>query len=300
MKIIRDKFKDVNAIKLSGKNFDAVYLHENGGKLVSFKDKATNTEWLAQDENENYIPQSTGGIYIEAEVSGADEMFPTIDPCMGYPCHGEVCRVPHNVVVSDERLTIEYTSKKFMYKYKKTISETDCGNMKIEYEIENTGRDSLPCLWAFHMMFAAEDGGRAFAEVEKTATAEIIFDDTGRFGKKGDIISLDDKLLTSREYKENGDAYKYYISEPVKEGKCGYFRPDKSCGVALCYDMDKLPYLGIWMNDGGFKNMYSATVEPCNLPFDSPENAKKRGFEFLIHPGEKMEFDIVLKMVEKI
>ena len=300
MEIIKHKFKDVNAIKLSGKNFDAVYLPEKGGKLVSFVDKAKNIEWLAQDKNEKYIPQSLDGIYIEGEVSGADEMFPTIDPCMDYPCHGEVCRVSHKTVISDEKLMLKYTSKKFSYEYKKTISETDCGNMRVEYEIENTGNESLPCLWALHMMFAASAGGRVFASINDGEEAEIMFDDRSRFGSSGDVISLKDEHFISCEYKKNGDAYKYYVKEPVKEGFCGYYRQDKGCGVALCYDREKLPYLGVWMNDGGFKNMYSAAVEPCNIPFDSPENAKKRGFEFSIQPRGKMKFELILKIIEEI
>ena len=53
------------------------------------------------------------------------------------------------------------------------------------------------------------------------------------------------------------------------------------------------------MNDGGFKNMHSATIEPCNIPYDSPENAKKRGIEFSILPKEKMNFKIVMKIINE-
>lgn len=303
MKISNHKFKDVNGIMVLGKMFKAIFLPENGGKLVSFVDRANCIEWLAQDENEKYIPQSIDGVYVEAEVSGADEMFPTIDPCccMGkeYPCHGEVCRTSHKAEISGNKLTLVYTSKNFLYQYKKTVSETSCGAMQIEYEIENTGKEKLPCLWALHMMFAAEDGGKVFASVSENAEAEIMFDDRNRFGLRGDVILLNDAHFTSRKYKENGDAYKYYVKNPVKEGICGYYRRDKGCGVTLYYDKEKLPYLGVWMNDGGFKNMHSATIEPCNIPYDSPENAKKRGIEFSIAPREKINFEIVMKIINE-
>lgn len=303
MKITNHKFKDVDGLRITGKNFEAIFLPENGGKLVSFVDRTNHIEWLAQDINEKYIPQSVDGVYVDAEVSGADEMFPTIDPCniMGkdYPCHGEVCRVSHQAVISDNKLILKNTSHKFSYVYKKTVSETSCGNMRIEYEIENTGDEILPCLWAFHMMFAAEDGGKVFASVCENADAEIMFDDRKRFGTRGDVINLKEEHFISREYKEKGDAYKYYIKEPLKEGLCGYYRKNRACGVALCYDKEKLPYLGIWMNDGGFKNMHSATVEPCNIPYDSPEKANDRGIKFSIPPKKKMNFEIVMKIINE-
>lgn len=299
MEFINSSFKDVSSVVIKCEKFDATFLPENGGKLVSVKDKS-NTEWLAQDKNYKYIPQTKDGVYIDAEVSGADEMFPTIDPCVvngnSYPCHGEVCRISHRYYVDENNLVIQYHSNELKYDYKKIISENDDGSLNIKYEIKNNSDADFPCIWAFHMMFSSVDGGYAFACLPDDAHGEIMFDDTKRFGKREDVIVLKKEHFTNGKYQKDGDAYKYYITKPLENGICGYWRNDvKSC-LKLTYDVKKLPYLGIWVNDGGFKEMYSTAVEPCNIPYDSIKNAKKHGYEFSIPSKAAFEFEINLSL----
>ena len=150
MEFEKSLFKDVLSVTVKSKELEAVFLPENGGKLVSLKDNISNTEWLAQDKNPHYIAQTMEGAYVDAEVSGADEMFPTIDPCVvngkSYPCHGEVCRVSHNYYVIEDKLVIEYSSKELEYDYKKIISENKDGSLNIKYEIKNLSDSNLPCM----------------------------------------------------------------------------------------------------------------------------------------------------------
>jgi len=303
LEIINSSFKDVSSVVVKCKKFDATFLPENGGKLVSVKDKS-NIEWLSQDKNPKYIPQTKDGVYIDAEVSGADEMFPTIDPCIvsgnSYPCHGEACRASHGYHIDANKLVIEYSSSELKYDYKKIISENADGSLNIKYEIKNKGDSDFPCIWAFHMMFSSDEGGYAFAALPDIAFGEIMFDDTKRFGKRGDIIAIKKEHFTSGKYQKNGDAYKYYITKPLVKGFCGYWRNDvKSC-LKLTYDAKKLPYLGVWINDGGFKEIHSTAVEPCNIPYDSIENAKKHGYEFSIPSKAVFEFEINLSLENSI
>ncbi len=303
MKIERVKFKDVEGVRVSTKSLEAIYLPQYGGKLVSLKDTDSKQEWLAQDKNEKYIPQTIDGSYIESEVSAADEMFPTIDPCvkngLEYPCHGEVCRVAHREKIEPDALEMEYQSQELGYIYTKKVTCDEGDGLIVKYTIENKNSFDFPCLWALHLMFDAQEGGKIIGGFEDNDKVEIIFDDRNHFGKKGDILPISDRLLTSGEYRESGDAYKYYILNSLKEGYCGYYREDIKKGIKLSYDKNILPYLGVWINDGGFKDMHSAAGEPCNLPYDSPENAEKRGFGFILKPEEKLEFVIKFEIISK-
>lgn len=301
MKTEKIKFKDVEGVCVTTDRLSLVYLPDNGGKLISIKDNS-GREWMAQDENPHYIPVRLGDSYVESEVSGADEMFPTIDPCdcggYEYPCHGEVCRVSHSYAFSDKGVVMEYASAEVGYKYKKTISETESGGVRAEYLIENLRDDELPCLWALHAMFAAVPGGRVFAGIGDDETVEIMFDETGRLGKSGDLLKLDAKSLVSSEFVPGGEAYKYYLTNKLREGYCGYFDDAAGAGIKLSYDAEKLPYLGVWMNNGGFKNMYNAAVEPCNIPYDSPVEAGKRGMKFSIPPKGNFSFKIDVEFIK--
>lgn len=302
MRILNCNFKNVRGIKIITAAFEAVYLAEYGGKLVSLKDLKHNTEWLAQDKNPKYIPQFIGGNYVDCEVSGADEMFPTIDLCrcnnVEYPCHGEVCRVPHKCEISDDTLIMSYKSDLLGYEYKKHISEGENGAIRCRYEIKNLNSEDFACIWALHLMFAAEEKGMIFAQFCENPTVEFMFDDRQTYGKRGTKSKLKKEYLISSQYKKNGDAYKFYITNPIKNGVCGYYRNSRAGGIRLKYDAEKLPYLGIWINNGGFKNTHTAAVEPCNIPFDSVTEAKKRGYAFNIKPNEVFSFEISIEKAD--
>ncbi len=295
MQVNKTRFKDVEGVCVTTEKLSLTYLPGNGGKLISIKDNS-GREWLAQDKNPHYVPIRMGGSYVEGEVSGADEMFPTIDPCTcngyEYPCHGEVCRVSHNLEVSGEMAVMEYTSAERGYKYSKTVSENADGGVCAEYRIENQRKEELPCLWALHTMFAAVPGGRVIAGISNDETVEIMFDETARLGKTGDVLKLDEQSLVSAPFVPGGEAYKYYFTNKLSEGFCGYVDDEKGTGIKLSYDLEMLPYLGVWMNNGGFKNMYNAAVEPCNIPYDSPVAAGRRGIEFFIPPRGEISFKI--------
>ena len=301
MRVVKSRFKDAECLKVFTSAFEATYLNQYGGKQVSLKDLKYGIEWLAQDKNDKYIPQFIGGNYIESEVSGIDEMFPTIDPCLcrgyEYPCHGEVCRVSHRYEVQEDTLIMGYKSEALGYSYKKHIFEGKNGEIHSKYFIKNLNDRELPCIWALHLMFSAAEGGRIFAHTADSSNVEFMFDDRSKYGKRGTKLKLDKDYMTSGTYEKNGDAYKFYITEPLKEGICGYYRDAAHGGIRIRYDAKKLPYLGVWINDGGFKNMYSAAVEPCNIPFDSVIEAEKRGFKFSLAPGEDLTFEIIMEKI---
>ena len=137
-------FKDVEGILCDTGKLRAIYLPRYGGKLVSLKD-FQGREWLAQDKNTKYIPPRIGSSYVECEVSGADDMFPTIDPCCCngkvYPCHGEVCRVEHKDKVYEDFLEMKYSSLELGYYYKKTIFGGNDDEIVVKYTIKNTGTE---------------------------------------------------------------------------------------------------------------------------------------------------------------
>ena len=70
-------------------------------------------------------------------------------------------------------------------------------------------------------------------------------------------------------------------------------------GIALEFDSGKIPFLGVWMNNGGFKNMHSAALEPCTLPFDSPVDAEKRGNTLMLYKGDRYSFKVCFRLFDE-
>lgn len=306
MKIYSTTFKDVSGICAETETLKAVFLPQYGAKLASLIYKEDNYEILAQDENKVYLPQSKNSVYIENEVSAVDDLFPTIDPCRTgfadnaeYPCHGETLRFPHKYSINENTLTMEFVSETFGYKFTKLVKEGECGGITVAYAITNLSDADFPCIFGLHCMLAAEKGGKVLT-FEKPGDAVMMFDEDGQFGKPLQKVALSDKMLVSDAFDENGNAYKYYLCKEKTTGKCGYYNPAIRKNIILSYDGNALPYLGIWMNNGKFKGMYNAALEPCTAPYDSPVNAKEKGYNFIIGKGETYSAEITFTAKDSV
>ena len=66
--------------------------------------------------------------------------------------------------------------------------------------------------------------------------------------------------------------------------------------LLFTFDPEKLPYLGLWLNNGAFQNGYSITPEPCTVPFDAPERAAKRGYTSTIPAGGAFAFAMQINL----
>ena len=56
--------------------------------------------------------------------------------------------------------------------------------------------------------------------------------------------------------------------------------------------LPKIPYLGVWLNSGGFKDMYNLALEPCTSPFDTPVRASERNCGSVLESSEMQQFSI--------
>ena len=127
--IRKTNYKDRPAISVETEKAVALFLPEDGGKLASVRIKADDWEFLAQMPDQSYRVLAYDGSYVDAECSACDEMFPTIDPCSPsaffaeYPDHGEVCRMSHNVTISENAVTFAVTSEKLGYTYQNRQSD---------------------------------------------------------------------------------------------------------------------------------------------------------------------------------
>ena len=160
------------------------------------------------------------------------------------------------------------------------------GGLDIVYRICNNGESDFPYLWAGHIMLQGEDGARVFTCFDgRHVPTEMMFSTAG--SAEADL-PLD--RLTGFQPGE-GAAYKFYYTEAMTEGVFGLEYAD---GKRLTFTLDekKLPYLGIWFNNGEFQDLYSITPEPCSVPFDAPDRAAARGITSMIPAGECFTFTL--------
>jgi hypothetical protein len=61
----------------------------------------------------------------------------------------------------------------------------------------------------------------------------------------------------------------------MTEGWCALRDSVTGDTIGLSYPVDKLPYFGIWVNEGGYKNQYNVAPEPSTGALDRLDIAKQ-------------------------
>ncbi len=286
--ISKSMYKDRPAIKIYNEKFEALFLPEDGAKLVSFKTKR-GKELFAEANNEKYKRLFIDSSYIDSECSAFDDMFPTIDPCvinkMDYLDHGQVCRIEHNYEIKDTEVIFSCNIENLNITYNKTVFIED-DKLCIKYEIKNMNEFDFPYLWAGHMMFMGEEKAQVLSDFSDE-DIEIMF---GR-------PPVDAPVSRLSKFGE-GVSFKYYYTKDKTPLKCGILYPESALKVSVEFDESCVKYLGVWLNPGDFKGMYNVALEPCTALFDDPIRAKKAGAESVIRPGEVVCFTMKVSCKE--
>lgn len=294
--ITHTTYKNRPAIVVEGPVLRATFLPEDGGKMASLK-TAEGKELLLVKEGQAYKTLGLEGSYVASECSAFDDMCPTIDPYTPlsgafqgetYPDHGEACRLPYAVKRENDWVTFTAKSKLFPLTYRKTVTATDSG-LAISYAVENAGEEGFPFLWAGHIMLQGEEGMVLNTPFPGNAPTASCFCTEGY-----DITTLPKDRLTGF-IPGKGAAYKFYYTQKIKEGR---FSLSYANGKELLftYDGEKVPYLGVWLNNGEFQNIYNIAPEPCTIPFDAPDKAAKRGYYGEIPPKGEFSFTLTITL----
>lgn len=288
IKIYETTFKDVSAVNVETQKLIATFLPELGGKFTSLIDKRTNRQLMEQNPGEKYQKLSYAGEYVPAECSAFDDMFPTIDAfrCNQFPWngaempdHGEVCGLPWDYEINGDSLKLSTYGVRFPYRFQKSVGEEN-GNIKISYKVTNLCPFDFDFVYAAHCMIAGEAGAEVTFPFSHGEICTGIFHEQHEFSY-GDKMTWQGCTLPP---KGDNRAYKFFFDKPIPEGWCKCTYKDGSF-VKMVFPEDKLPWMGLWLNTGSFKNMYNIAFEPCSGTHDRPDIARQHG-KFSVLPAK--------------
>lgn len=288
---MQSQYKDKNSIVLETSRLRAEFLPDPGGKLVSLLNKATGFEFLVQRNNELYRNQPFGGLFVEGECSGFDDMFPTIDECLyeNYPWkgvkmvdHGEVWSMPWDHKIEKGALYMTIKGIHFPYILEKNIYFNSENSLRFEYTLTNTSAFDFEFLWAAHIMINIKEGTQVIVPDDCREAVTVLTNGNGKFGDINNWPYFKDP---------NGNSYrgdisrpeavkgfeKYYFNNRLENGWCELKYPDNKNKLKVSFPVDKVPYLGILMNENGWDELYNIIIEPCTICYDRPDVAKKYG-----------------------
>lgn len=303
------EFKACSAVQLENDNLKVVILPSIGGKIASIYNKGKAFELLFQNKAEEYKKPRIYDDFGLYDASGFDDAFPTIDECrvnyggkeVIYPNHGEIWSSDFKYSTDGEKVTLSGTSSILPYGYEKTIYLKD-SCLVIEYRIANYGEYEMPCIWAMHCLINCEEDMQLVLPQDTIEVINVLKSDyLGEAGQvhsypvtrdiKGSDYHLDRILSRS-----SGKMEKYYVRGKIAHGCCGVVYPSQDVSFNIYFDKNKLPYLGFWITEGGFRGDYNCALEPTNGYYDNIDTAKRQNSLFLLKAGEKLAFDIRLEL----
>ena len=292
-------YKSRPAIRVETATLTALFLPEDGGKLVSVTSNRDGFEFLCQNPSPDYARLAYDGSYVDSECSSWDDMFPTIDPYtpeageyagITYPDHGEVCRLPMTVTTEGDSVVLSCTSRLFAVDFEKKITPEANGALALTYTIRNRGREDFPYVWAAHCMMQGADDLRVESPYPADAPAAYMF------GPEGRETFPRDRLMGYGA--GTGAAYKLYYTEPTDGGFLRAVYTESGHAFEMDYrdSAAAIPYVGLWINNGSFKGYYNIALECASAPYDAPHKAMERGYCSVIPAGESLTFTLRVRV----
>lgn len=278
---------------------------ELGGKIASLIRLESGYEYLMQPREPERADRrrSYGDNFEDYETSGFDECAPTVAECLypeepflgsRLPDHGDVWCLPSAVEMVRQHICLTTHLRSLPLRLKKTVQVQE-NKVRLDYEATNLSQSIVKFLWSAHPLLRVEAGAEIILPKE-VKEIEVGWSAEESLGKPGERCTWPEATERSgRTIKLNrivspsaGTAEKLFTPR-LSQGFCGMFLPRENEGIAFRFDPGLVPYLGIWICQGGWPTSraakhFTVALEPCIGRPDSLEKAVRRN-ECAVLPG---------------
>jgi len=259
-----------------------------GGKIASIIYKPHETELLWQNPSDGFVTSEYDSAFADGDMSGIDDMFPTIDECFypdgpwkgtRLPDHGEVWALPWDYQVNENEVTLSVLGVRIPYKLTKILSLKE-QKVELRYELSNLSPFSFKFIWVLHPLFKVDEFTRIILPecVKQVINVGNSQSRLGAYGSThswpitkdclGEVYDMS-KILPP----EKGSCDKYYVLNSTPEGWCALLNKRNKLEIRVAFTKEQVPYLGIWVNEGAYHEQYNVALEPCTGAFDKVDIA---------------------------
>jgi len=274
-----------------------VVLPELGGKITSLVRLASGREFLLSlpGENRAFRRPHYGATFVDYNNVGFDECIPTIAECRypegehqgaQLPDHGDAWSLPWQYDTLNEQLSLCVSGRSLPYSLRKRLT-LEGNELTIEYQLQNRSGSAFHYLWSSHPLLRVEPGDRIVLPPE---SGVMLIDSSqgGRLGRKGESCTWPIARLSNGAtddlsvMKSRGDQSDKLYTPRLQNGYCGIYYPSTGESIFFRFDVEIVPYVGIWICHGGSgaddpKQPYTVALEPCGGRPDSLAEAVARG-----------------------
>ena len=282
---------------LENNKYKVQIIPSRGCKIASFLYKDNDFDVFHQPQHnynnleEKYPKGIPGDLFINYDTSGCDDCIPTIDPCeVSFSeellhDHGEVWYKEFEILSKDEKhLEAKTTLSNMPIEFTKNIILEENG-IRIEYKAVNKGAKECSFMWSLHDLTVLTE--ESYLDLPEPFSIINVQND-----EKWDYDIRDLSKL------EKNKTYKFYYDQKLSEGRASVVYPRENMKYTVEFDLDKIPYLGVWITTGGYKNEINLAIEPSTSFYDSLDRAMENNTAVILKAQEEFTWDIKLNLEE--
>jgi len=304
-----------DAVALRSERLQVVVLPQEGGRIASIVDRQTGAEFLLQPDAA-YHRKEPSGLWSAFETSacaGIVDCLPTVGSCGPeapggpVPDHGDFWRLAWTVkpIADDQAILLSATGYSRTLSFEKRLSLRG-STLEINNSIRNFGYIATPFLYAWHPLFAVDEGDCIVLPGE-ISLLQVQYSRRERLGKAGAVVAWPCPSGSGLKFDlsrvgsiEDSTADMLYTGR-VESGWCALYRARIGQSVTVRFDPRQLPYLGLWLCYGGWPEdnarprQYAVAFEPTVAPRGTLSAASEAGQAPTLGAGESFSFDLSLE-----
>lgn len=305
-------FKGEQAVTLENEFLRICILPKRGAKISSFFYKPALKELLWQIQGDYTRKPVYGDMFTSEDSSGYDDMVMSILPGhhtsfpwenTDLPDHGELWSLPWDVVCEGNSLNCSVSGIRLPYHFSREVS-LEGSSLVLEYCAENPTPYDMDFLWTAHGLINISPGSklslpREMNRILNSVPGNRLGEDMKEYsypivneGKKNefDLSTVPGKNMVGFQ--------KYYFLGTVSEGWCSFLDNESHLDIRYEWPVEKVPYLGIWLNEGGWEDQYNLGIEPATAAMDSPELAAKHNMTTVLSAHSSLTWELKISVRE--
>ncbi len=293
-----------SVVELENDELKLSLIPEMGGKILTLERKDTGTQFLHQGDIDltNYRRPEKGEAFLPPFAAGFDECFPNVSPSdyrfkgenRKLPDHGELWTQAWNYDHKKDEILLWTRGQKLNYRFAKHI-QLSGSSVEITYELECLEEVPFDYIWSAHPLLDVTEGDELLLPNEITDLLINWSSDpaAGSFGEKVEwpnILGNDSNIDFNYVQKKSAGMAIKLFSDRLSQGKAGLYKKETDESLLFSFDVDQVPFLGIWLCYGGWpenssSKEYTVALEPCSGRPDSLEEACHWGDQRQISPS---------------
>lgn len=299
-------YRDVPCMVLENENLRVQVIPLSGGKIQSIVDKRSQREILYQTDRATFLRPYYGMPFDEGDLSGFDDMFPTISACQHpdapwqevcLPDHGEVWSLPWDCSVEGDALALACDGVRLPYRLIKRISFSKADTLMIRYCAQNRSAFPLRFIWAAHPLVQADESSLVLLPKE-TERIFHTYDGPNRPDAFGRIGYWSEERAQYGVIADPGEERcgKFYVLDKLRSNESAVYSSETRQYVKFRAPAAQVPYLGVWLNWNGYAvRQQNIALEPCTGAPDAIDAAKRFGWISELAPHGAYEWTLEIE-----